>query len=129
RLSINAWYVSAFRPHVTISTPLPSTAYLLSASADLSASQAPNLHDTQPPPASTPRYPEFPLKDLVPPNVRINKRLFRLTLVPLFLHDQQLGFAMLDSHGVEGSVVEALRASLSIALYAHTLRQRVLEGS
>jgi phosphoserine phosphatase RsbU/P len=130
RLGISAWYVSAYSPNVAVGTPLPNDAYLLSASADIATSQTPKPHDSHPPPpSSTPTYPVFPLRDLVPRGVRTNKRLFRLTLVPLFLHDEQLGFAMLDSHGVEGSVVEALRASLSLALSSCTLRQQVHKGS
>lgn len=126
RLGIAAWYVSAYSPGVSVGSPLPRDGYLLSASADLSTSQTPKPNaESSHPPSSTPTHPVFPLKDLVPHGVRSNKRLFRLTLVPLFLHDQQLGFALLDSHGVEGSVVEALRASLSIALYGCTLQRRI----
>lgn len=131
RLGISAWYVSVYSPNVTVGTNLPAEARLVSASADSATSTLPkpNSDSAHPPPLYTPSRAVFPIKELVPQAARPAKRLYRLTTVPLFLHDQQLGFALIDSHGVEGSVVEALRASLSIALYGCLLTERLTKGT
>lgn len=124
RLGIAAWYVTAYVPRVAVGAALPLEGQLVSAALELSTSTSPKAADAvKPLPVATPSHPAFPLTALAPEAVWPPKRLYRLTSVPLFLHDQQLGFAMLDSHGVEGSVVEALRASISIALHGCPLTQ------
>lgn len=63
----------------------------------------------------------FPSTSLTPPSVWPFARAHRLTVLPLFLRDKQLGFALVESHGVAGSVIEMVRAQLSIALYGIVL--------
>lgn len=131
KLGITAWYVTSYRPHVKVGTPLPEEGELISAAVETSTSVAPKLpQEPQRTPATrTAATPTFPLKQLAPMSVWPPKGLYRLTSVPLFLHDQQLGFAMFNSHGVEGSVVEALRAAVSIALYGCILTQQAKQDT
>jgi sigma-B regulation protein RsbU (phosphoserine phosphatase) len=121
KLGISEWYVTAYTPSVSVGTSLPQQGQLVSASVEVSHSTPPRSSDGEQPTPSTPSYPAFPLTTLAAREVWPPQRLYRLTCVPLYLHEQQLGFAMLNSHGVEAGVVEALRASLSIALYGGAL--------
>lgn len=109
-LGITACYVASYEPPSKTGSPLSSRAQLVCAYDE----SGPIAVNTLP----------FESRHLAPEGIWPPQRIHRLTVVPLFLGDWQLGFAMLESHA-EGSVIEMLRAQLSIALYGCSLAQRV----
>lgn len=110
-LGITACYIAAYDPPTTSGTPIPAQANMVCAYDETGPlTNGLGLFD--------------PLR-LAPTSIWPPKRIHRLTVVPLFLGDWQLGFAMLESHTAEGSVIEMLRAQLSIALYGASLARRV----
>lgn len=109
-LGVSACYISAYDTPSQSDAPLPALAELVCAYDETGA-----LGVNGGP---------FEARRLAPADIWPPKRLHRLTVVPLFLGDWQLGFAMLESQA-DGSVIEMLRASLSVALYGCSLTRRL----
>lgn len=111
-LGIAACYVSAYSPIDRIGdAPLPEARFICGYDPE----HRMGIADERP----------FPSTSLTPESIWASARAHRLTVLPLFLRDKQLGFALVESHGVSGSVIEMVRAQLSIALYGVFLQRRL----
>lgn len=69
----------------------------------------------------------FASRELAPAGALPRDRRAAFVLAPLFFHDEQLGFILLEMGPREGAVYEALRDQISAALMATALMQRIVE--
>src|SRR5690606_16231650 len=102
RLGVTACYVAVYQPF-ELDTPVgdPIRARLLAAFDG--------------PKTLTTSSPSFEAPQLAPDALWPPPRLHRLTVLPLFLKEHDLGFALLE--GPHGALSEMIRSQLSIALY------------
>lgn len=108
RLGVTACYVAVYQPF-ELDTPVgdPIRARLLAAFDG--------------PKTLTTSSPSFEAPQLAPDALWPPPRLHRLTVLPLFLKEHDLGFALLE--GPHGALSEMIRSQLSIALYGALLAQ------
>ena len=69
----------------------------------------------------------FSSRELAPAGALPKERRAAFVLEPLFFHEEQLGFVLLEMGPREGAIYEALRDQISAALTATLLMQRIVD--
>ncbi len=110
RLSIPSAFLSLYEPGAA---PFATSRLLLA-------------YDTARPAELAPTSRTFASRELAPAGVLPKERRAAFVLEPLFFHEEQLGFVLLEMGPRAGAVYEALRDQISAALTATLLMARIV---